>query len=75
MKKTGFRIACIAALAAIAVSTAAEAKMKRITIGSTRQGSVFYLLSSTFAKVLQQNLKMRDFLHLSYCMRVLVLLN
>ena len=59
MKKTGFRIACIAALAAIAVSTAAEAKMKRITIGSNRQGSVFYLLSSTFAKVLQQNLKMR----------------
>ncbi|NKB20559.1 MAG: TAXI family TRAP transporter solute-binding subunit [Alphaproteobacteria bacterium] len=59
MTKTSVRIACIAAFAAIAASTAAEAKLKRITIGSNRQGSVFYLLSSTFAKVLQQNMKVR----------------
>ena len=48
-----------AAALALAVSTAAEAKMKRITIGSNRQGSVFYLLSSSFAKQLQQQLKVR----------------
>ena len=49
-----------AAFLAIAATTAAEAKMKRITIGSNRQGSVFYLLSSTFAKQFQQNLKVRS---------------
>ena len=45
---------------ALAVSAAAEAKMKRITIGSNRQGSVFYLLSSTFAKQFQTQLKVRS---------------
>lgn len=37
----------------------ALAEMKRITIGSNRQGSVFYLLASGFAKELQQQLKIR----------------
>ena len=60
MLKSGIKIACVAAFAAVAASTIAEAKVKRITIGSNRQGSVFYLLSSTFAKVLQQNLKVRS---------------
>ncbi len=59
MTKTSIRIACIAAFTAIAASTAAEAKIKRITIGSNRQGSVFYLLASGFAKELQQNLQIR----------------
>ena len=43
----------------MAATTAAEAKLKRITIGSNRQGSVFFLLASGFAKTLQQELKMR----------------
>lgn len=51
--------AASAAFVAIAASTAAEAKMKRITIGSNRQGSVFFLLASGFAKTLQQQLKVR----------------
>ena len=48
-----------AAILAIAASTAAEAKLKRITIGSNRQGSVSFLLASGFAKEFQQQLKVR----------------
>jgi TRAP transporter TAXI family solute receptor len=59
MKHFTHYAAISAAVLAIAASTAAEAKLKRITIGSNRQGSVFYLLSSTFAKQLQQQLKVR----------------
>jgi len=44
---------------ALGASTAAEAKLKRITIGSNRQGSVFFLLASGFAKELQQQLKIK----------------
>ena len=47
------------AIAAI-VSTSAEAKLKRITIGSNAQGSVFFLLASGFAKEFQQQLKIRS---------------
>ena len=58
--KTFTRYAAIgAAVLAIGASTAAEAKMKSITIGSNRQGSVFFLLASGFAKELQQQLKIR----------------
>lgn len=54
------RIAAFGAVAlALSVSTMAEAKLKRITIGSNKQGSVFFLLASGFAKTLQQNLKIR----------------
>jgi hypothetical protein len=48
----------VAALA-LGASTAAEAKLKRITIGSNRQGSVFFLLASGFAKELQQQLNIK----------------
>ena len=48
-----------AAALALGASTAAEAKLKRITIGSNRQGSVFFLLASGFAKELQQQLKIK----------------
>jgi TRAP transporter TAXI family solute receptor len=48
-----------AALLAMAVATEAEAKVKRITIGSNRQGSVFFLLASGFAKEFQQQLDIR----------------
>lgn len=51
------------AVAVVAVSmvaaNAAEAKLKRITIGSNKQGSVYFLLASGFAKVLQQQLKIK----------------
>ena len=60
MKQFTRYAAISAAVLAITASTAAEAKMKRITIGSNRQGSVFYLLSSTFAKQFQQQLKVRS---------------
>lgn len=51
--------AITASMLALGVTTAAEAKVKRITIGSNRQGSVFFLLASGFAKTLQQELKIR----------------
>lgn len=46
--------------ACLAWSSAAQAELKSITIGSNRQGSVFYLLASGFAKELQQQLKVRS---------------
>ncbi|MEE8334340.1 MAG: TAXI family TRAP transporter solute-binding subunit, partial [Alphaproteobacteria bacterium] len=59
--KTFARYAALGVLfAGIAATTAAEAKLKRITIGSNKQGSVFFLLASGFAKTLQQNLKIRS---------------
>jgi len=58
--KTFARFAVLGVLfAGIAASTAAEAKLKRITIGSNRQGSVFFLLASGFAKAFQQTLKIK----------------
>ena len=49
------------AIVAIALFCAgvAQAQIKRITIGSNRQGSVFFLLASGFAKHIQQNFKIR----------------
>ncbi len=45
---------------ALMCAGAAQADIKRITIGSNRQGSVFFLLASGFAKHIQQNLKIRS---------------
>jgi uncharacterized protein len=59
MKKITRYVAFGAAALALGASTAAEAKLKRITIGSNRQGSVFFLLASGFAKELQQQLKIK----------------
>ena len=48
-----------AAALAVMCASAAQADINRITIGSNRQGSVFFLLASGFAKHIQQNLKIR----------------
>ena len=48
-----------AALALICASVA-QAEIKRISIGSNRQGSVFFMLASGFAKHIQENLKIRS---------------
>ena len=45
MKKATKILAFGVAAIAMAATTAAEAKLKRITIGSNRQGSVFFLLA------------------------------
>ena len=52
---------CSFAVVAIALfcAGAAQAQIKRITIGSNRQGSVFFLLASGFAKHIQQNFNIR----------------
>lgn len=47
------------ALTALGTAGTAEAKLKRITIGSNKQGSVFFLLASGFAKTLQQEMKIK----------------
>ena len=47
------------ALLTIGASTAAEAKLKRLTIGSDRQGSVSFLLASAFAKEFELRLLLR----------------
>ena len=41
-------------------ATTAEAKLKRITIGSNPAGSVYFLLAGGFAKHFQQDLKIRS---------------
>lgn len=48
-----------AALCLTAVDTA-EAKLKRITIGSNPAGSAYFLLAGGFAKLFQQELKIRS---------------
>lgn len=59
--KTLFRsLPVAAALAAVLCASAAQADIKRVTIGSNRQGSVFFLLASGFAKHIQENLKIRS---------------
>ena len=59
MKQIARFLAFALVVVALGASTAAEAKLKRITIGSNRQGSVFFLLASGFAKVVQQQLKIK----------------
>ena len=49
-----------AAVMAVLCAGAAQAELKRITIGSNQQGSVFFLLASGFAKHIQENLKIRS---------------
>lgn len=55
-------IAAISAAAMLAIAPAANAQklsMKSITIGSNPAGSVYFLLAGGFAKMFQQNLKVR----------------
>ena len=40
-------------------ANAAEAKLKRITIGSNPSGSVFFLLATGFSKLLQEKLEIK----------------
>ena len=44
---------------AAGMSTLAEAKLKRITIGTNPQGSTYFLLGSGFAKLFQEQLSIR----------------
>ena len=55
-----FRCLAVTVLAASMLSgNAAEAKIKRITIGSNPSGSVYFLLASGFSKLLQEKLGIR----------------
>lgn len=54
------RFAAIGAAAlALCVSNAADAKLKRVTIGTNPSGTVYFLLGSGFAKTFQENLGIR----------------
>jgi len=55
------RFAALGALVAgIAATTPAEAKLKRITIGTNPSGTVYFLLGSGFAKTFQEKLGIRS---------------
>ena len=53
-------IGAVAAAVALTASGTADAKMKRITIGSNPAGSVYFLLAGGFAKLFQKELKIRS---------------
>ena len=53
-------VATLAAGLLAGAATTAEAKLKRITIGSNPAGSVYFLLAGGFAKHFQQDLKIRS---------------
>ncbi len=53
-------IVAMAGIAGLAGSQAADAKMKRITIGSNPAGSTYFLLAGGFAKLFQEKLKIRS---------------
>ena len=53
-------IGVVAAAVALTASGTADAKMKRITIGSNPAGSVYFLLAGGFAKLFQKELKIRS---------------
>ena len=61
MKSLGTTAAALA-LGALVVATAApaDAKLKRINIGSNPAGSVYFLLAGGFAKLFQEELKIRS---------------
>ena len=59
MKKFSLLAAIGAAALALSVSTAADAKLKRITIGTNPSGTVYFLLGSGFAKTFQEKLGIR----------------
>jgi len=61
MKSLGTTAAALA-LGALVVATAApaDAKLKRINIGSNPAGSVYFLLAGGFAKLFQEKLKIRS---------------
>jgi hypothetical protein len=55
------RYAAIGAAAlALSVSTAADAKLKRITVGTNPSGTVYFLLGTGFAKTFQEKLGIRS---------------
>ena len=53
-------VGLVAGVALLGAGTAAEAKIKRITIGSNPAGSVYFLLAGGFAKLFQQKLEIRS---------------
>ena len=59
MRKFNHLFGIGAGILAMGLATTAQADLKRITIGSNKQGSVFFLLASGFAKTFQQQLKIR----------------
>ena len=61
MKSNVLKSAVFAAVAgAFALSAGtADAKLKRITVGTNPQGSVYFLLGSGFAKIFQEKMGVR----------------
>jgi hypothetical protein len=59
IRKIGTVAAAIAAVGFVAAGPA-QAKVKRLTIGSNPAGSVYFLLAGGFAKLFQQELKLRS---------------
>jgi len=59
IKTFGTMAAAIAAVGLVATGPA-QAKVKRLTIGSNPAGSVYFLLAGGFAKLFQQELKLRS---------------
>jgi uncharacterized protein len=59
VKSTGILLALTAALC-VAGTSASQAELKRITIGSNPAGSAYFLLAGGFAKLFQQELKIRS---------------
>ncbi len=60
MSKISKGLAVSAIALCMAVTGTAEAKLKRITIGSNPSGSVYFLLASGFSKLLQEKLGIRS---------------
>jgi len=58
-KNLGITFALSAALCLTGIQ-AAQAELKRITIGSNPAGSAYFLLAGGFAKLFQQELKIRS---------------
>ncbi len=58
IKNLGAVTALVAAITLV-VAQPADAKLKRITIGSNPAGSVYFLLAGGFAKLFQEKLKVR----------------
>lgn len=60
MKLKGiFTAALVVAMGAVAISAPAQAKLKRVTIGSNPSGSVYFLLAGAFAKLFQEKMGVR----------------
>lgn len=53
-------VACTAAVGALAIAAPASADLKRITVGTNPAGSAYFMLGSGFAKLFQEELKIRS---------------